>query len=392
MIRVAVLGAKGRMGAEVVRAVEAADDLSLGAAYDVGDALDLSGVDVAVDFTHPDAVMANLRVCLDAGVHAVVGTTGFDEGRLAQLRGWLEAAPGVGVLVAPNFGIAAVLMMRFAAQAARFFDSVEIVELHHPGKADAPSGTARRTAELVAAARREAGSAPMPDATTSALPGARGADVEGVRVHAVRLAGLVAPPGGAARRAGGEPDDPARLLRPGVVHARGAARCPRGGGAAGPDRRAGSPARPVRPRTSAALICGAVGVLGVYLVVRAVDLFRTGKPAGAALGVGVLLLVGVGGLLVAGEVRFGFGSERLGRRLAGEGELDDLSGVQRTPSGRIPRDVADELFAARKAEVEAAPQDWRAWFRLASAYGEARDTPRGRRAMRTAISLERADR
>ena len=192
MIRVAVLGAKGRMGAEVVRAVEAADDLSLGAAYDVGDALDLSGVDVAVDFTHPDAVMANLRVCLDAGVHAVVGTTGFDEGRLAQLRGWLEAAPGVGVLVAPNFGIAAVLMMRFAAQAARFFDSVEIVELHHPGKADAPSGTARRTAELVAAARREAGSAPMPDATTSSLPGARGADVEGVRVHAVRLAGLVA--------------------------------------------------------------------------------------------------------------------------------------------------------------------------------------------------------
>ncbi len=192
MIRVAVLGAKGRMGAEVVRAVQATDDLSLGAAYDVGDALDLSGVDVAVDFTHPDAVMANLRACLDAGVHAVVGTTGFDEGRLTQLRGWLEAAPGVGVLVAPNFGIAAVLMMRFAAQAARFFDSVEIVELHHPGKADAPSGTARRTAELVAAARREAGSAPMPDATTSSLPGARGADVEGVRVHAVRLAGLVA--------------------------------------------------------------------------------------------------------------------------------------------------------------------------------------------------------
>ena len=192
MIRVAVLGAKGRMGSEVVRAVQDAADLSLGAAYDVGDALDLSGVDVAVDFTHPDAVLANLRACLGAGVHAVVGTTGFDEGRLAQLRGWLDAAPGVGVLVAPNFGIAAVLMMRFAAEAARFFDSVEIVELHHPGKADAPSGTARRTAELVAAARREAGSAPMPDATTSALPGARGADVDGVRVHAVRLAGLVA--------------------------------------------------------------------------------------------------------------------------------------------------------------------------------------------------------
>ena len=148
----------------------------------------------------------------------------------------------------------------------------------------------------------------------------------------------------------------------------------------------------MRPRTSAALICAAVGRLGAYLVVRAVDLFRTGTPTGAALGVAVLLLVGVGGLLVAGEVRFGFGSERLGRRLAGEGELDDRSGVERTPSGRIPRDVADELFAARKAEVEAAPQDWRAWFRLASAYGEARDTPRGRRAMRRAIALERADR
>jgi len=187
-----VLGARGRMGAEVVRAVEAAEDLSLAAALDVGDHLDLSGADIAVDFTHPDAVMANLRACVDAGVHAVVGTTGFDEARLRELRGWLETAPGVGVLVAPNFGIAAVLMMRFAAQAARFFDSVEVVELHHAGKADAPSGTARRTAELVAAARREAGCAPMPDATATALDGARGADVDGVRVHAVRLAGLVA--------------------------------------------------------------------------------------------------------------------------------------------------------------------------------------------------------
>ena len=190
--RVAVLGARGRMGSEVVHAVEAADDVELAAAYDVGDALDLSGADVAVDFTSPDAVMDNLRACIDAGVSAVVGTTGFDGQRLDTLRGWLSDAPEVGVLVAPNFGIAAVLMMRFAAQAARFFDSVEIVELHHPNKADAPSGTARRTAELVAAARAEAGSEPMPDATTTALDGARGADVSGVRVHAVRLAGLVA--------------------------------------------------------------------------------------------------------------------------------------------------------------------------------------------------------
>jgi 4-hydroxy-tetrahydrodipicolinate reductase len=191
-VRVAVLGARGRMGAEVVRAVEAAEGLTLAAAYDVDDELDLSGADVAVDFTHPDAVMGNLRACIDAGVHAVVGTTGFDEQRLAQLRDWLGDTPSVGVLVAPNFGVAAVLMMQFAAQAARFFDSVEIVELHHPRKADAPSGTARRTAELVAAARRDAGRPPMPDATTSALDGARGADVDGVRVHAVRLEGLVA--------------------------------------------------------------------------------------------------------------------------------------------------------------------------------------------------------
>jgi len=187
--RVAVLGARGRMGSQVVRAVEAADDLQLVARLDAGDRLELSGVDVAVDFTHPDAVMGNLRACIAAGVHAVVGTTGFDDVRLDELRRLLDGTP-VGVLVAPNFGVAAVLMMQFAAKAARFFDSVEVVELHHPGKADAPSGTARRTAELVAQAR--AGLPAMPDATTSALDGARGADVAGVRVHAVRLAGLVA--------------------------------------------------------------------------------------------------------------------------------------------------------------------------------------------------------
>jgi 4-hydroxy-tetrahydrodipicolinate reductase len=191
-IRVAVLGAAGRMGSEVVRAVEAAEGLEVAAAYDIGDTIDLTGADVAIDFTHPESVMDNLRRCIDAGVHAVVGTTGFDEARLTELRGWLSAAPSVGVLVAPNFGVAAVLMMQFAAQASRFFESVEIVELHHPRKADAPSGTARRTAELIHAAR--AGMAAMPDATnaTASLAGARGADVGGVRVHAVRLDGLVA--------------------------------------------------------------------------------------------------------------------------------------------------------------------------------------------------------
>ncbi|HET7432991.1 MAG TPA: 4-hydroxy-tetrahydrodipicolinate reductase, partial [Nocardioides sp.] len=123
------------------------------------------------------------------GLHCVVGTSGFDEDKLAQLREWLTAAPKAGVLIAPNFGIAAVLMMRFAAMAAPHFDSVEIVELHHPNKVDAPSGTARRTAELIAQAR---GGKPSPDATTESLDGARGADVSGVHVHAVRLAGLVA--------------------------------------------------------------------------------------------------------------------------------------------------------------------------------------------------------
>jgi 4-hydroxy-tetrahydrodipicolinate reductase len=177
------------MGSEVVRAVSAAPDLELGPTYDVGDALDLAGVDVAVDFTHPDGVMDNLKACIEAGVHAVVGTTGFDEQRLAQVRQWLSGTE-VGVLVAPNFGIAAVLMMRFAAQAAPYFDSVEIVELHHPRKADAPSGTATRTAQLVAEAR--AGMPKMPDATWTALEGARGAVVDGVHIHSLRVAGMVA--------------------------------------------------------------------------------------------------------------------------------------------------------------------------------------------------------
>ena len=188
-MRVVVLGAKGRMGSEVVRAVEAAPDLSLAGAFDVGDTPDLSDADVAVDFTHPDAVMDNLKACIDAGVHAVVGTTGFTDDRIAQVRSWLEGS-STGVLIAPNFGIAAILMMRFAAQAAPHFDSVEIVELHHAGKADAPSGTSRRTAALVAEARQ--GMPPMPDATTDELDGARGAVVDGVRIHSVRLAGLVA--------------------------------------------------------------------------------------------------------------------------------------------------------------------------------------------------------
>ena len=193
--RVGVLGARGRVGSEVCRAVERSTDLELVASNDLGDPLDdlvTAGAEAVVDFTHPDVVMDNLRFCVGHGIHAVVGTTGFDADRLATLEGWLADAPGVGVLVAPNFSIGAVLMMRFAAVAAPFYESVEIVELHHPDKADAPSGTARRTAELVAAARRAAGRGPMPDATTTGLDGARGADVDGVRVHGLRLRGLVA--------------------------------------------------------------------------------------------------------------------------------------------------------------------------------------------------------
>ncbi|MFN2539046.1 MAG: 4-hydroxy-tetrahydrodipicolinate reductase [Mycobacteriales bacterium] len=189
MTTVAVLGAKGRMGSEVVKAITAAPDLDLGPTLDVGDALELQDADVAVDFTHPSSVMANLKACIDAGVHAVVGTTGFDDERLTTVRGWLEGTP-TSVLIAPNFGIAAVLMMQFSAAAAKHFESVEIVELHHTGKVDAPSGTARRTAELIAAARQ--GMPPMPDATSQLLEGARGAVVDGIPVHALRLQGLVA--------------------------------------------------------------------------------------------------------------------------------------------------------------------------------------------------------
>jgi 4-hydroxy-tetrahydrodipicolinate reductase len=195
VISVAVLGARGRMGTEVVKAVDAADDLELVAMVEQGEWLFNvadAGAQVVVDFTQPDVVMDNIRFCIDQNIHCVVGTTGFDEERLATIAGWLEPKPELGVVIAPNFGIGAVLLMRFAQEAARFFPSVEIIELHHPQKIDAPSGTATRTARLVAAARRRAGLPAAPDATTDSLPGARGADVEGIPVHAVRLTGLVA--------------------------------------------------------------------------------------------------------------------------------------------------------------------------------------------------------
>ncbi|WP_435199169.1 4-hydroxy-tetrahydrodipicolinate reductase [Janibacter sp. GS2] len=191
--KVAVIGAAGRMGATACEAVEGAEDLELVARFDDGDDLgDLGGADVAVDFTVLSASERHVRHCVERGVHVVVGTSGWTDEKAGELRTVVEAAGGVGVLIAPNFAIGAVLMMQFAKQAARFYESVEVVELHHPRKVDAPSGTATRTAELIGAARAEAGLGPVPDATTQDPGGARGTEVEGVPVHAVRLRGLVA--------------------------------------------------------------------------------------------------------------------------------------------------------------------------------------------------------
>ena len=192
-MRVAVFGARGRMGTEVCRAVEAADDLELVAAVDADD--DRTGVesaDVVVDFTVPDAVLDNIAWCVERGIHIVVGTTGFTPARLDRVRRLSAAHPGVGVLIAANFSIGAVLMMHFAEQAARFFESAEIIELHHPHKVDAPSGTAQATAGRIAAGRAAAGLGPVPDATSGGLSGARGAEVQGIGIHSVRLRGLVA--------------------------------------------------------------------------------------------------------------------------------------------------------------------------------------------------------
>ena len=195
MIKVGVLGATGKVGSAVVAGVEKADDLQLAAKVSAGDSLQVlvdEGVDVIVDFTTPNAVMDNLEFCINNGIHCVVGTTGFDDERYQKVRDWCAANEGVGVLIAPNFAISAVLTMAFARQAAPFFESAEVVELHHPYKLDAPSGTAVKTAQGIADARKEAGLTQMPDATEQALDGSRGASVDGVPVHAVRMKGMVA--------------------------------------------------------------------------------------------------------------------------------------------------------------------------------------------------------
>ncbi|MFM1789355.1 MAG: hypothetical protein RLZZ12_704 [Actinomycetota bacterium] len=194
-LRVGVLGAKGQMGREVCRAVTSAEDLDLVAEIDLGDSIDSlksNMVDVVVDFTDPDSVMTNLKYVIENDIHAVVGTTGFDKSMMDTLKSLLSIHPNVGVLIAPNFGLGAVLMMQFAATAARYFESAEIIELHHPEKMDAPSGTATRTAELMNEARNKELFGAMPDKTNRALDGARGARVGNVPVHSIRLRGLVA--------------------------------------------------------------------------------------------------------------------------------------------------------------------------------------------------------
>jgi 4-hydroxy-tetrahydrodipicolinate reductase len=195
MIKVGVLGARGRMGAEVVKAVNEATDLELVAALDLGDSLDqliTNRAQVVIDFTTPDSVMANLEFLISNGISAVVGTTGFDDSRVAKVKALSTANPKVGVLIAPNFAIGAVLMMEFAAKAAKYFESAEIIEMHHPNKVDAPSGTASRTAELMTQARKDAGLGAMPDATNSGIAAARGGNVGDIPVHSIRLRGLIA--------------------------------------------------------------------------------------------------------------------------------------------------------------------------------------------------------
>ena len=194
-IKVAVLGAAGRMGQTVCAAIESAPDLELVAAIDAGDSFDIiaqSGAQVAVDFTVPSVTEDNVLQLIDLGIHAVVGTSGWTDDSRARVTDHLSKdGRGLSVLIAPNFGLSAVLAMTFAAKAAKYFESAEVIELHHPNKVDAPSGTATHTAQTMAAARRQAGVAPSPDATQQGFE-ARGADIDGIRVHAVRLRGLVA--------------------------------------------------------------------------------------------------------------------------------------------------------------------------------------------------------
>ena len=212
MIRVGVIGACGRMGLMVCKTVAETDDLALVAAVDrsrvgqgigqmighpevdapVSDELDRllqAEVDVAIDFTHPEVVMDDVRWCISHAVHLVVGTTGITETDLREIAELLsDEGHESNVIVAPNFALGAVLMQRFAAQAARYFPAVEIIELHHDQKVDAPSGTAIATVRRIQEDRGEAWHGPPAES----LEGVRGGDVDGVRIHSIRLPGLVA--------------------------------------------------------------------------------------------------------------------------------------------------------------------------------------------------------
>ncbi|MDO4909871.1 MAG: 4-hydroxy-tetrahydrodipicolinate reductase [Corynebacterium sp.] len=196
MINVGVVGAHGRVGQAVCAGVEAAEDLNLAAQVDKGDSLELlveNNVETIVDFTAPAVVMDTLKFCIEHNINAVVGTTGFTEERFETLRNLLKETGSTShILIAPNFAISAVLTMIFAKQAAKFFESAEVIELHHPNKLDAPSGTAIHTAEAIAEGRKAAGLGAQPDATNQSLEGARGANVAGVPVHAIRMTGMVA--------------------------------------------------------------------------------------------------------------------------------------------------------------------------------------------------------
>ena len=194
-VQVAVFGAAGRMGRQVCDAVDAADGMAVVARIDAGDdpkSAVAAGAQVAVDFTTPDSALGNIEFCVANGIHAVVGTSGFGPDKVLRVRELLAASPGVGVLIAPNFSLGAVLMMKFAAQASAYFESVEIIELHHPNKLDAPSGTALRTAQLIGEARAAAGVGPSPDATAEDADHHRGGKVDDVTIHSVRLRGLIA--------------------------------------------------------------------------------------------------------------------------------------------------------------------------------------------------------
>ena len=393
-IRVGVLGARGRMGQQVCRAVDAAPDLDLVAMVDAGDWLFSvadAGAQVLVDFTHPDVVMDNVRFAVDQGIHAVVGTTGFTAERLDTVRELAGRRAARSACWSRRTSASARCCRCGSPQlAARFYESAEVIELHHPGKADAPSGTAIRTAELIAAgARPSAGSAPAPDATTQALDGARGADVDGVRVHALRIAGLVAH----RRSCFGTEGETLTIrhdsLRPRRRSCRACCwRSARSLSPSGAHRRARAAARPVSPRRGArpqrrrAAGRRAGGLLRPHRLPRHATCSVSDRSELKVLGVAVLVLPLVGIWVVVAEMRFGLATQRLAGSLDAEGAPPEPE-LPRTPSGRVDRAAADGLFDAAPGRGRGRSRGLaRAGTELAAAYDLAGDRRRARAAMR----------